>query len=153
MKRTFGFAAPGWRVFEALVDEVDGWWCHRSDPEGTMLFEGGLGGQLLERGLKEVRVLGVVSAFERPSLIRLEGQLLLPRSVESVVTFEVRGETGAGLAVTHEWRGDRLIKPSALRHSWGELLGGCLREYVDAGSAGVGRDWGKKYPMASAIVD
>jgi hypothetical protein len=82
MKRTFGFAAPGWRVFEALVDEVDGWWCHRSDPEGTILFEGRLGGQLLERGLEEVRVLGVVSAFERPSLIRLEGQLLLPHSVE-----------------------------------------------------------------------
>lgn len=153
MRRTFGFAAPGWRVFEALVDEVDGWWCHRSESGSTILFEGGLGGQLLERGLEEVRVLGVVSAFERPSLIRLGGQLLLPRSVENVVTFEVQGETGAGLAVTHEWRGDRFIKPSALRHSWGELLGGCLREYVDAGSAGVGREWGAKYPMASAIVE
>jgi hypothetical protein len=119
-------------VFEAIADEIDGWWCHRSQSEGTLLFEGGLGGQLLERGLEEVTVLGVVSAFERASLIRLEGQLLLPRSVESVVTFEVQGEAGAGLTVTHEWRGDRLIKPSALRHSWGELLGGCLGEYVDA---------------------
>lgn len=152
MRRTFGFAAPAWRVFEALVDETDGWWCHRSESESAIQLEGGLRGQLLERGVKEVRLLGVVSAFERPSLIRLEGQLLLPRSVESVVTFEVQGESGAGLAVTHVWRGDRLIKPSALRHSWGELLGGCLREYVDAGSAGVGREWGAKYPMASALV-
>jgi uncharacterized protein YndB with AHSA1/START domain len=152
MRRTFGFAAPKWRVFEALVDEIDGWWCHRSEPESAFRLEGGLGGQLVERGVEGVRVLGVISAFERPSLIRLEGQLLLPRSVESVVTFEVQGEHGAGLAVTHEWRGDRLITPSALRHSWGELLGGCLREYVDAGSALVGREWGAKYPMASALV-
>ena len=153
MRRTFGFAAPGWRVFEALADEIDSWWCHRSESASTISLESGLGAQLLETGVEEVRVLGVVSAFKRPSLIRLEGQLVLPRSVESVVTFEVSGETGAGLAVTHEWRGDRLIRPSALRHSWGELLGGCLREYVDAGSAGVGREWGTKYPMASAIVD
>lgn len=151
IRRSFGYAAPAWRVFEAMTTELDNWWCHRSQPESAYTFEGGLGGRLLETVDAQVTVLAVASVFDPPSAIRIEGHLLLPKSVRSVVTFEVGGGSGAGLVLEHEWEGDTPVRPSALRHSWGELLGGSFREYVDAGWSEAGRSWRAKYPMWAAV--
>jgi hypothetical protein len=147
INRSFSYAAPGWRVFEALTDELDNWWCHRRGPEHRYTLEGMLGGRLLESIAGEDTTLATISLFESPSVVRLEGPLLLPESVRSVVTLEIGGATGAGLRVHHSWEGDVPIRASALRHSWGELLGGSFRELVDEGWSDVGRSWRARYPM------
>ncbi len=150
ISRAFSYAAPGWRVFEALTDELDSWWCHRRGPEHRYTLEPTLGGRLLESVGGEGSILATISLFEPPSVVRLEGHLLLPESVRSVVTLEMGGATGAGLRVNHSWEGTVPVRASALRHSWGELLGGSFREFVDEGWSDVGRSWDAKYPMWAA---
>lgn len=150
ISRSFSYAAPGWRVFEVLTDELDSWWCHRRGPDHRYTLEPMVGGHLLESIAGEGAILATVSLLESPSVVRLEGRLLLPESVRSVVTVEVGGVTGAGVRVHHSWEGTIAIRASALRHSWGELLGGSFRELVDEGWSEAGRSWGAKYPMWAA---
>jgi uncharacterized protein YndB with AHSA1/START domain len=150
IRRSFSYAAPGWRVFDALTQELDAWWCHRRGPEHRYTIEPAVGGRLLETGAGELSNLATVSGLEIPTTVRLEGHLLLPGSVHNVVTLRVGGSTGASLRVDHVWDGDVPLSTAALRHSWGELLGGSLREFVDEGWFDVGRSWRPKYPMWAA---
>ena len=73
IRRTFRYAPPPWRVFDALADEAHQWWCHRVAPRATVSFKPFEGGRFVQTaGGHQVDYAHVV-LIERPRILRLEG--------------------------------------------------------------------------------
>ncbi|HWE99901.1 MAG TPA: SRPBCC family protein [Caulobacteraceae bacterium] len=123
-------AAPAERVFDAFTGEIGAWW--RANPlfaftprsPGTMAFEGGEGGRLVERlASGKVFEIGRVRAWEPPSrLVFSWRQATFAPDQETEV--EVRFEAaGAATRVTVEHRGwDAVPAAHVARHGFPEVV-------------------------------
>jgi hypothetical protein len=112
LKRRSRLAPPSWRVFEALVDELDSWWVPVED----------------ERAPHVVR-------SERPHIVTYSSPCLRRPSDGVAFQFDL-GTDGYGCALTVDVQTVEPFVPSeavTLRHRWGEHLDHALRKWLDDG--------------------
>jgi uncharacterized protein YndB with AHSA1/START domain len=133
----FSIAVGRQRVFDGLTRHVGKWWAYRvGRRRGVMRLEPFVGGRFFEdHGDGEGALWGHVTYIERPKELHISGPLGMSAAVASVHSFElVKQESGTLLRLSHRCAG--LIDPhweNAHRAGWTELLGTCLKNYIETG--------------------
>lgn len=128
IEQEVAIAAPRAAVWQALLNNADGWWCHRVRKNGSsrIVIEPRLGGRFYEafddapgaQAADHGALWGTVTRFEPPALIRFSGPLGMDLPVTSVYAFHLEDRAGESspattLKLTHRCIGQ-------LRRGWAD---------------------------------
>jgi DNA-binding transcriptional ArsR family regulator/uncharacterized protein YndB with AHSA1/START domain len=123
------------KVFEALTTNINQWWAYRlCGQESVLSLDLKVGGQFIETTEDGRGALwGVVTYFNAPEEIRLNGLLGMQGAVNSAYSYKLE-EAGDStiLKLTHHATG--LLDPNwepSHSEGWKELLGTFLKDYVE----------------------
>jgi len=133
------FAASPERVFEALTKNVARWWSHITydhDGRPDLRIEPAAGGRFVEIRGKSERLYGIVTRFEPPSLLCIQGPMGMGGCILGTIVFEIAAiEGGAKLTLSHTVMGVYDQNTVEMyRGGWRSLLTENLREFVEHGT-------------------
>lgn len=120
-------------VFRALV-KVDAWWPKAFRNQGGKLrLEAKLGGHFAEDcGGGNGELWGVVTALQKNQRLELTGNCGMSGAVFGVFSYQLNKEANATeVVLTHSAHGDVAGKQAMYKEGWRELLGVCLKNYVE----------------------
>lgn len=130
--------APSDHVFQALTDEIDGWWSYRIVADSHMLLEPRIGGRFLESFKDGGGALYATVTYFRPGEeIRLNGSMgLSQEGANHVIQIALRplSAVSTRLTFTQRFFGQvDTLTMDTFKRSWVELLTQHLRAFVQSG--------------------
>jgi|SRR5579883_233757 len=130
------FNADVQHVFDALTRDVAEWWLHLTydtDKRPDICLEPYAGGRFFERFGSNERLYAIVTRFEPPKRLCLQGSMGMPGCTHGTIVFDIESHEGQTLLkATHQVIGvfdSELV--ATYRAGWALLLEKGLKAFVE----------------------